>query len=57
MWYIWRGRNEHTFEDNERNILGLKTLFLHTLSDWMSVSGLFSFMSLVEFLDHCSLRL
>jgi hypothetical protein len=57
MWCIWRERNERTFEDSERNILALKTMFFRTLFDWMSASGLFSFTSLVEFLDHCSLRL
>ena len=57
MWCIWRQRNEYTFEDSERNNLALKTIFFRTLFDWISVSGLFSFTSLVEFLDHCSLRM
>jgi hypothetical protein len=57
MWCIWRERNERTFEDSERNTLALKKMFFRTLFDWMSALGLFSFTSLVEFLDHCSLRL
>ena len=57
MLCIWRERNERTFEDSERNILALKTIFVRTLYEWMSASGLFSFTSLVEFLDHCFLRL
>jgi hypothetical protein len=56
MWSLWRERNARTFEDRERNILDLKTLFLRTLFDWMAASSLFSFSNLLEFFDYCSIR-
>jgi hypothetical protein len=37
----------------EQNVAELKLLFLRTLFDWMSATGLFCFSNLLEFLDSC----
>jgi hypothetical protein len=57
MWCLWRERNARTFEDCERNVLELKLVFFRTLFDWMTTTGLLSFLSFLEFFYHCSIRM
>ena len=35
MWLIWKERNRRPFEDMESSLDQLKTLFAHTLFDWL----------------------
>ena len=51
MWVIWRERNTHTFEGDERWIHELKLFFLQTLLEWANVLGFVTFMSLLDMLD------
>ena len=55
FWCIWWERNSRSFEGNERNLLDLKWLILHTLMKWSNASGLTSFSSMFDFLDCCIL--
>ena len=57
MWGIWRKRNAHTFEGDERSIHDLKRLFLQTLYEWTNASGVFTFDSLVDLLDCCNFHI
>jgi hypothetical protein len=54
MWCVWRERNSRLFEDGECSILDLRSQFLRTLFDWLSVTGLFSFTNLLESTDLCN---
>jgi hypothetical protein len=36
MWCMWRERNDWSFEDNERMVAKLKTLFFHTPFRWIA---------------------
>jgi hypothetical protein len=56
VWCLWRERNSRIFEDCDLSIPDLRLLFLHTLFDWMMATGLFSFHTFLEFLDHCHFR-
>ena len=49
-WVIWRERNTHTFEGDERWIHELKLFFLQTLLEWANASGFVTFMSLLDML-------
>ena len=53
MWCIWRERNLRIFEDCEHHADELKLLFLRTLFEWMVSSRLFSFSTMLEFIDSC----
>ena len=35
IWCLWRERNARHFEDSERHLHKLKSLFFHTLFDWV----------------------
>jgi len=37
MWSIWRERNRRIFEDNEYDVLLLKSSFLRSLPNWALV--------------------
>ena len=50
-WVIWRERNTHTFEGDERWIHELKLFVLQTLLEWANASGFVTFMSLLDMLD------
>ena len=54
MWYIWRERNAHHFEDCERSVMDLKLLFFQILYEWVVTLGLFTINSLMELMDLCS---
>ena len=54
MWVIWRERNTHTFDGNERLIHELKLLFFQTLFYWANATGVFTFISLPDMLDFCT---
>ena len=54
MWVIWRERNTHTFDGNERSIHELKLLFFQTLFYWANATGVFTFISLPDMLDFCT---
>ena len=54
MWVIWRERNTHTLDGNERSIHELKLLFFQTLFDWANATGVFTFISLLDMLDFCT---
>ena len=56
MWCLWRERNSRTFEGCEINVLDLKLQLFRTLFEWLSISGMFSFTNMLEFLDLCSFR-
>jgi hypothetical protein len=56
MWSIWRERNGHSFEDCERPYVEIKFFFLRSLCEWVDGWGSFSCSSLLQFLEHCSLR-
>ena len=43
-----------TFEGCELSAVELKLHFMRSLSDWLLVTGTFSFSNLLEFLDLCS---
>ena len=47
------GAHARTFEGCEQNVAELKLLFLRTLFDWISATGLFCFSTLLEFIDSC----
>ena len=54
MWVIWRVRNTHTFDGNERSIHELKLLFFQTFFDWANATSVFTFISLLDMLDFCT---
>ena len=54
MGYL-AGEEACTFERNERSIQDMKLLFLQTLLEWTNASGVFSFNSLADLLDSCTL--
>ncbi len=55
IWCLWRERNTCHFEDHERTILELKLFFFWTLYDWVLGLDIFTFHSLVELIDFCTL--
>jgi hypothetical protein len=56
MWSIWRERNGRSFEDCERPCVEIKLFFLRSLLEWVDGWGFFSCSSLLQLLEHCSLR-
>ena len=50
MWFIWRERNNQSFEGCERSVSELKQLVLNTLFEWVSASGCFSCLNFNSFL-------
>lgn len=48
---LFRGQNMRTFEVEEHSVLELKSLFLHSLYDWMLAMRGLSFSSFIEFID------
>ena len=55
MWVLWRKRNLRVFEGQERTMLDLKLILLHTLFDWLHCSSNYSPSYFEEFLDSCTL--
>ena len=53
IWCLWRERNARHFEDSERHLHELKSLFFHTLFEWVLGSGVSSIHSILELIDLC----
>ena len=54
-WCIWWEPNARCFEDCERSILGIKSLFFLTLLEWSLALPLFSCISLPVLINYCNL--
>ena len=55
MWLLWRERNKRVFEGQEVTSLDLKSKFLRTLFEWVSITTNLGLLSFEEFLDSCNL--
>ena len=55
MWLLWCERNHRVFEGQEVTSLDIKSRFLRTLFEWVSITTSPEFISLEEFLDSCNL--
>ena len=55
FWCLWRERNARCFENWERSILNIKSLFFHTLLDWSVVLPFYTCFSLSDLIDYCNL--
>jgi hypothetical protein len=55
MWLLWRERNNRVFEGQEVTSLDLKSKFLRTLFEWVSITTNLGLLSFEEFLDSCNL--
>ena len=56
LWCLLREQNARSFGDQERTIPELKMFFLTSLFSWLHSLGFYSFSSLVDFIDHCTLH-
>ena len=54
LWCLWREHNARTFGGCELSIAELKLQFYHSLFDWLSATGLFSFSNWLDLIDFCS---
>ena len=55
LWLLWRERNHRVFEGQEVTSLDLKSSFLRTLYEWVSITISPAISSYEEFLDSCNL--
>ncbi len=55
MWLLWREHNHRVFEGQEVTSLDLKSSFLRTLHEWVSITISPAISSYKEFLDSCNL--
>jgi hypothetical protein len=55
MWLLWRERNNRVFEGQEATSMDLKSKFLRTLYEWVSITTNPELLSFEEFLDSCNL--
>ena len=55
IWLLWREHNHRVFEGQEVTSLDLKSSFLRTLYEWVSITISPAISSYEEFLDSCNL--
>jgi len=57
MWTTWRERNYRNFEDEEKLTQDIKSSFMRTLFEYLTMIEGVSRNYLVEFLDHMAVHL
>ena len=55
MWLLWCERNNCVFEGQQVTSMDLKSKFLRTLFEWVSITASPELLSFEEFLDSCNL--